>query len=130
VCAKAGRRLNHKPRDFERDDGQSCAPASLTSDRKLHFARLLDHFRGLRNFKANHATIVAEIGNNPGTNLITFLHARLAQRWLLYLASSRCARPLPHGFTGHVARPSRSILVVLSLHAPPSYFANFVKPEA
>ena len=25
-------------------------------------------------------------------------------------AASRCARPLPHGFTGHVARPSRSIV--------------------
>src|SRR5438093_13536608 len=30
-------------------------------------------------------------------------------------AASRCARPLPHGFTGHVARPSRSILVVASM---------------
>src|SRR6266700_2270608 len=78
-------------------------PASLTSDRKLHFARLLDHFRGLQNFEANHATIIAEIGNNPGTNLITFLHARIAQR-----NGQRV------GF-----------LVVLSLHAPPSYFANF-----
>ena len=27
----------------------------------------------------------------------------------LYLARSRSARPLPHGFTGHVARPSRSV---------------------
>src|SRR6266550_2613142 len=27
----------------------------------------------------------------------------------LYLGSSRCARPLPRGFTGHVAHPSRSI---------------------
>jgi hypothetical protein len=29
----------------------------------------------------------------------------------LYLARSRSARPLPHGFAGRVARPSRSILV-------------------
>jgi len=28
---------------------------------------------------------------------------------VLYLGSSRCARPLPRGFTGHVAHPSRSI---------------------
>ncbi len=28
---------------------------------------------------------------------------------VLYLGSSRCARPLPHGFTGHVAHPIRSI---------------------
>src|SRR5437016_8751835 len=28
---------------------------------------------------------------------------------LLYLGSSRCARPLPHGCAGHVAHPSRSI---------------------
>jgi len=28
----------------------------------------------------------------------------------LYLAHSRSARPLPRGFTGHVAHPSRSIL--------------------
>src|SRR6266550_2613141 len=27
----------------------------------------------------------------------------------LYLGSSRCARPLPRGVTGHVAHPSRSI---------------------
>jgi hypothetical protein len=27
----------------------------------------------------------------------------------LYLSSSRCVRPLPRGFTGHVARPARSI---------------------
>src|SRR5260370_38752283 len=27
----------------------------------------------------------------------------------LYLGSSRCARPLPRGWTGHVARPTRSI---------------------
>src|SRR6266567_637309 len=27
----------------------------------------------------------------------------------LYLSSSRCVRPLPCGFTGHVARPARSI---------------------
>src|SRR5258708_2860413 len=35
----------------------------------------------------------------------------------LYLGSSRCARPLPCGVTGHVARPARSIL--------PSYFLIF-----
>ena len=28
---------------------------------------------------------------------------------ILYLSSSRCARPLPRGFAGHVAHPSRSI---------------------
>ena len=28
---------------------------------------------------------------------------------VLYLGSSRCARPLPHGFAGHVAHPIRSI---------------------
>ena len=27
----------------------------------------------------------------------------------LYLGTSRCARPLPRGVTGHVAHPSRSI---------------------
>ena len=27
----------------------------------------------------------------------------------LYLSSSRCVRPLPRGFTGHVARRARSI---------------------
>jgi len=44
----------------------------------------------LQNFEANYATIVSEIGNNPGTNLITFLHARIAQRkspGVLYLGS-------------------------------------------
>jgi hypothetical protein len=30
-------------------------------------------------------------------------------------AASRCARPLTHGFTGHVARPSRSILLGAAL---------------
>src|SRR5262245_60897302 len=29
----------------------------------------------------------------------------------LYLSSSRCVRPLPRGFTGHVARPARSIRI-------------------
>jgi hypothetical protein len=28
---------------------------------------------------------------------------------VLYLGSSRCARPLPRSLTGHVARPTRSI---------------------
>src|SRR5438477_3054618 len=28
----------------------------------------------------------------------------------LYLSSSRCARPLPRGITGHVAHPTRSIV--------------------
>src|SRR5437870_3723322 len=42
-------------------------------------------------------------------------NARMFQKWLvtcdppLYLGSSRCARPLPRGYTGHVARPTRSI---------------------
>jgi MFS family permease len=52
----------------------------LTGDRKLHFVGLLDYFRGLQNFEANHATVVAEIGNHPRTNLVTFLYARVPQR--------------------------------------------------
>src|SRR5207248_1453854 len=42
-------------------------------------------------------------------------NARMFQKWPvtcdppLYLGSSRCARPLPRGFTGHVAHPVRSI---------------------
>ena len=36
-------------------------------------------------------------------------------------AASRCARPLPHGFTGHVACPSRSILV------SPALFLRFAQ---
>src|SRR5438094_8848594 len=39
----------------------------------------------------------------------------------LYLSSSRCIRPLPRGFTGHVARPARSIRnTMLANEAPES----------
>jgi hypothetical protein len=34
----------------------------------------------------------------------------IAQADQLYLGSSRCARPLPRGVTGHVAHPSRFIV--------------------
>ena len=60
--------------------GRQASKSGLTSDCKLHFVGLLDYFRGLQNFEANHATIVGEIGNHPGTNLVTFLYARIPQR--------------------------------------------------
>jgi hypothetical protein len=60
--------------------GGHASKPGLTGDRKLHFVGLLDYFRGLQNFEANHATVVAEIGNHPRTNLVTFLYARVPQR--------------------------------------------------
>src|SRR5438270_9712193 len=72
------------------------------------FVRLFDHFRSLQNFEANHATVVAKIGNNPRTNLITFLHARIAER------------------NGQRVR----FLVVLSLHARYRRWMNFDFIEA
>jgi len=51
-------------------------------------------------------------------------------------AASRCARPLPHGFTGHVAHPSRSIetrsLPTLTHVLPPistCRFAHLCRPR-
>jgi hypothetical protein len=40
---------------------------------------------------------------------LRFLWRDKPARPALYLGSSHCARPLPRGFTGHVAHPSRSI---------------------
>ena len=60
--------------------GRQASKSGLTSDCKLHFVGLLDYFRGLQNFEANHAPIVGEIGNHPRTNLVTFLYARIPQR--------------------------------------------------
>src|SRR5216117_2559074 len=37
----------------------------------------------------------------------------------LYLGSSRCARPLPRGFAGHVAHPIRSIRPSHGVAGPP-----------
>src|SRR6266404_1836746 len=47
---------------------------------ELHLSRLFDDLRGLENFEADDATIVAEIGNDAGANLVAFLHARVAKR--------------------------------------------------
>jgi len=41
----------------------------------------------------------------------------------LYLGSSRCARPLPRGITGHVAHPIRSIVSQLLPAAFDRYLA-------
>ena len=46
-------------------------------------------------------SLVASRATLPSMSLIPFAP--------LYLGSSRRARPLPHGFTGHVAHPIRSI---------------------
>src|SRR5262249_37526357 len=61
-------------------DARADEQARLTGGCKLHFVGLLDYFRGLQDFEANHATVVAEIGNHPRTNLVTLLYARVPQR--------------------------------------------------
>jgi hypothetical protein len=46
-------------------------------------------------------SLAASLAALPSMSLIPFAP--------LYLGCSRSARPLPRGFTGHVARPNRSI---------------------
>ena len=75
----------------------------LARHSELHLSCSFNDLRGLENFEADHATIVAEIGNDAGANLVAFLHARVAKR------------------DGESVR----FPVVFSLHAPASYFLNF-----
>src|SRR5213596_3511745 len=70
---------------------------------ELHLPRVLNDLRGLKNLETDYATVIAEISNDAGANLVTFLHARVAKR------------------DGKRVR----FLVVFSLHAPASYFLNF-----
>ena len=70
---------------------------------ELHLSCLFDDLRGLENFETDYATIVAEIGNDSGANLVAFLHARVAKR------------------DGERIR----FAVVFSFHERAAYFPNF-----
>jgi hypothetical protein len=52
----------------------------LSSNRKLHFAGISDHFGCVQNFKAHNAAVIAEVGDHAGAHLVALLDALFPER--------------------------------------------------